>query len=541
MGGCGCGCGTASSCNCPPASARSERHPPAGLCIELRGVKQSRRDAQAAATWPGVRPASRTLGHGLAEAFNDTLAPVGNRWEESGPRTPSVVRTPNPRSRASGSKGLAWRANARELCSLRRIGPGIVSELRDSHAASNRQWATAINRRTPLDWELCPCEPLPLDVNLHQGVEKLRNVCIVSLGTNWQYGQMSARVPPCYAPDTPQMDMLEMFLPWWLARLDLTDAAVDGLVGEPSLPFGGLFWPQGYFRQAVKWALRTLSGFADSLDVFPSVFADRCDTSPSELKAAIRGHNMWTIDLDPAMAYVPLGCGQDSISLRVTDGLGADAGLERGQVIASRDWGGVGLAWNGTRRVHLCSGWQAEAALADYYLWQAHRLHSWANEGDGDIWDLWMGMMCARAALSEIVELAAIILHEWSHSTAKTWGHCHSLIGRGYNCCMFGLEFVFRHFVWAKLGLAPGHLAQYETADQRRQFYSRDTPSDRDWQKTLKPASNTSCAGMTLKGEHCSRFDPDHTVKLSSGWPMDCAESSTVSVATTLGGTSSSC
>jgi hypothetical protein len=135
-----------------------------------------------------------------------------------------------------------------------------------------------------------------------------------------------------------------------------------------------------------------------------------------------------------------------------------------------------------------------------------------------------MAWLCAKAGLSEIVDIAANLLHEFSHGTGwpETWWECALLWGQ-FECCHFNLEWMFRHRMYAVHALPLSLLADNATSDRMSNRFNFD--SGVDWSFTFSKTGGgiDYCDGATMTGVHSDLWTPDHTVKFSWSYPTECA------------------
>ena len=61
------------------------------------------------------------------------------------------------------------------------------------------------------------------------------------------------------------------------------------------------------------------------------------------------------------------------------------------------------------------SAWIRAVALADYHLWWAHRLHSYANEVSNNRWDLHLAGLAAGKGIRHIAAMSDVVAHVDSH------------------------------------------------------------------------------------------------------------------------------
>lgn len=69
------------------------------------------------------------------------------------------------------------------------------------------------------------------------------------------------------------------------------------------------------------------------------------------------------------------------------------------------------LSWTQDGVGHVLEGGRWRAALADYYFWWAHRLHSYHHELSKNRWDLFLAGAAARVGIREIARLGRTVSH----------------------------------------------------------------------------------------------------------------------------------
>lgn len=333
----------------------------------------------------------------------------------------------------------------------------------------------------------------------------------ISLGPDPSGLPMRAFLTAEYEPTRSKQEMIEALLPDWVAWCAPSWASdfsmAEGCIKWVSEDHPGLFWDegQGYYHHALMFAVLTLYGYRSEATDFTRM-ADTCRISESEIARWVEDERRWI----------------KSKSAACDDGAWGTIQLtEDGQAIAERHTPGF-LAWAFGGKVRLCARiYKVEAALADYYFYWAHRLYSAWMDGCGTDDYLELAYWCARAAMSEIIELASVILHELAHLTGSLF-HCNpsvaetipdfpvpvsastttaviaaivgwilGLISGGVvaaaaeitaleimaallldsmdppqDCCQYGLDRTFRVRLWAKLGCPKGHLYSGDWLDR---------------------------------------------------------------------------
>lgn len=327
----------------------------------------------------------------------------------------------------------------------------------------------------------------------------LANQCALSLGDNWFGVELRAEVPAGYVGTRPKSEMKQAFIPEWMAMCapagESDWAMANRCIDFTSRDQPGLFWSDGhgYYHRALMHAVLTMYGYREVATSWTRM-ANTCEMDADWIRRHVENRSGW-------IGTKSFACNSWAPQLTV------DA---RGQVILSRpypvDGTTTAISWP---RVNLCARfYKGEAALADYYFWWTHRLYSYYMDGEGTQIHWLVGLLCARCALAEIVEIGAVILHESAHRSGSFY-HCRpsaggSLLGHfvgafllalnphlGHyyyeshlgdmtdgkqDCCQWGLEMGFRVRLTAALGLPPSHdsageyLAGYH---QRTRFNSR--------------------------------------------------------------------
>lgn len=86
----------------------------------------------------------------------------------------------------------------------------------------------------------------------------------------------------------------------------------------------------------------------------------------------------------------------------------------RGEVRLKGAAPAVSWTWRGQH--HVLEQTRGVAAMADYYLWWAHRLHSYHHTDSKSPWDLMLATMAARRGLGWIGRLSAEVRHLDRHA-----------------------------------------------------------------------------------------------------------------------------
>lgn len=361
-------------------------------------------------------------------------------------------------------------------------------------------------------------------------------------------GNLRACVPASFVPTVSKGAMKEAFIPDWLAMCapgGTSDwAMANRSIHWSSDPVHGLFWDDGYgfYHRALLHAVLTLYGYRGTAASF-SRMSETCKLDAEFIRRKVDRGDKWIKSGSDWCPDIP----EASLSIS-----------EFGQVTATRTKGGF-VAW-AYGKVRLCDRfYEVEAALADYYFYWAHRLYAWVVEGHGTSRDLVVGYFCARAALSELVELSGIILHEAAHLSGSYF-HCDpkiaeaiegfpsailsaetagdlaeaifgaivallfyltGVVGLGaaaaygliaglladaadvgdtesgpQDCCQFGLGRSFRWKVWARLGAPPAQMRFEAEADRGGDRFIDAVGAPR----ALRTTGKALCRPMTFDG-----------------------------------------
>lgn len=270
----------------------------------------------------------------------------------------------------------------------------------------------------------------------------------------------------------------------------------------------GLYWPDGwgYCHRALLHALALLHTYAPFVDRASG--AELCGVDPDDLR----------LNLEDGL--VPVQSTWSGISCDN----GEQAGITvqgNGRVRPFVGSGGPSAYYFGA--IVLCNKSMVNAALADYYFWWARRLYSYGID-TGLKWFGFLGMCAARAGMSEIVEFAATILHEYGHMQGR-WHHCGGVDMR-YRCCSYTMAEVFRHRVYAELALPMGQVIAENVLDAYSPTFLRGPPSLRGrfdfgsggaWRAiyTVNGGDPEGC-GINWRFAHCDLWTEGHGLEWMS-------------------------
>jgi uncharacterized membrane protein YgcG len=364
----------------------------------------------------------------------------------------------------------------------------------------------------------------------------LQDACKIWLGVapelallGWN-GSIEAEVPSGYKAETSETEMLAALVPEWYAAVhsaqdawDSVEAIIEHFTNETDVRETGLFFtePPGYFYYILRYAIVTLYAYSARADN-PSEFATTCNTSSSILRD----------DIERAKMALAVYSSYEYQYTAMSGGAWLHA-MSDGKFRVTRYSEGP-QAWTYFGVVHMSPCNQAEAAIADYYLWWANRLYSYALHESGSALDMFTAMMCARCAVSEIVEMAAVILHEYSHVTGSSY-HCKELWSE-QDCCQYMLEYHFRHQVWAELGMPQSHLVDFATTDSDRDDDRFETITDWTYKLHGAPDCDGDDTEMFVKGCHDHMLAIDHAVRVSFAVAAKCSSGATSSGTNDFGG-----
>ena len=248
------------------------------------------------------------------------------------------------------------------------------------------------------------CDQERLAVNI-EDVASLRDRCLLNLGAHyWVAGaDLVVNLRSGHEPTTSKNEMFSDFVPEYMDRKDVSwGILADNLVANDQDETPGCFWNEvsGFMVRAVLHALAMI-GCGPKMSGLGSINEDLYD----DLRATIRAGNL-------ALALDNGGFDYESAILVDSDGSVAIASTGNPSRVAIAFW-----------TASLSKFLRRDAALADYYLWWAWRLHSLAKSSGGENYRV-AGMTCARLAFACIGRIASTIVHEWVHTQGYWPGHC---------------------------------------------------------------------------------------------------------------------
>lgn len=275
------------------------------------------------------------------------------------------------------------------------------------------------------------------------------------------------------------------------------------LVDNLTHTYHGLAWPdngnpgEGFFVKVCELAAATLYHHADMAAL--SGGAVRCGITRTFICDLIDGNRpeaVWVFDGGPGAG----GCSDTAWDWRLHL-FPLPAGPDGFQFDTDRDPAftgthGANMAAGGNV-IRICGAMSKRAARVDYMVWWACQLYHHARR-TGSIWYMFMAILCTRNAVSDIVRIASVLLHEIGHVASAGLGvgggpHC------GNACCQDRAEFFFQHATWAAYGLP-------EDSGVADRF------STENW--TSNGSGSTGCGGnvFSISAEHCALLRARHAV-----------------------------
>lgn len=260
-------------------------------------------------------------------------------------------------------------------------------------------------------------------------IRQLKTICRINLGPSALWGRdLSLSIPSSYEATRSRGEMKAAYLPEWL-DLCAPAGASDWAQANRGLKYSsekhpGLFWTSelGYYHGFLLHAMRTVYGCRGVLgqSTFTSalgLYLDQCRIGPSDIRSLENEGKTWLVSRS-------LFCDSEHTWIQVDS---------QGYVQIQGGTGGLAThtAFASMGRVWLCARQNKyRAALADYYLWWAWRAYSRAmdmkdrGERPAEWRFVWyVGLMCAKCAMAEIVATASLLVHELGHVFGNSY-HC---------------------------------------------------------------------------------------------------------------------
>ena len=282
---------------------------------------------------------------------------------------------------------------------------------------------------------------------------------------------------------------------------------------------------EGPFYRGVLYALSLLYTYAELGD---RPFGKNVKYSPQQFRRDVdeglfRVHIGWSI-----------GCNEATVPGIVIGGdiKGGNCDYERAgsvRVGSTRYKGPTAYAFFD---IFLCDTYAVHASLADYYFWWSRRLLTRASSGKGDsTWYTVLAWCAAKAALTEVVEIAGVILHEYGHIKVGGGDHCLAAFDEKLACGMYLDQAAFKHAVRAKLALprpqmdSEAAIDPYSTheldfsaawyAGRALQRFDYQMNDGWDFTEQADVSPDTECSPRVTTGAHCRFWDVDHEVRFS--------------------------
>ncbi len=279
-------------------------------------------------------------------------------------------------------------------------------------------------------------------------------------------------------------------------ELSTADAYPKGHLWERSLQeYNGLAWKdtgaagEGFFTKVCELAVATLYHHSDIAIL--SGGAVQCDINEAFIRDLIDGNLSKRIKVTDGSDG---GCSSTAWDWRLHL-LPLPAPARSEQVVVDRD-----PSWSGSRGanmssgggvIKICGSMVKRCAKVDYHTWWACQLY-WRAKDTGSIWYMFMAIMCMRAATSDIVRIAAVILHEMGHSSGAG-RHCDN------GCCHDRAELFFQHALWAKYGLP-------------KSSGGADRFSSEEWSGSASGSTSCGSAVFEVNTTHCALLKLEHAV-----------------------------
>lgn len=259
--------------------------------------------------------------------------------------------------------------------------------------------------------------------------------------------------------------------------------------------YDGLAWPddgspgEGFFTRVCELAVATLWHHADIAVL--SGGAVQCDLTSSFIRDVIDGNTAKEVRVTDGSEG---GCSDAAWDWQLhLMPLPPAAGDH--QFFTDRESGWVGArgynATAGGNKITMCGSLAGRAARVDYLIWWASQLYQHAKSCTS-IWYMFMAILCARNAVSDIVRIASLLLHELGHA-AIAGGHCIN------GCCSDRAMHFFNHVLLSMYGLP------FHTSDANR--FNTEI-----WSKTGHGSIGCGASVFTVETEHCALLRPRHAV-----------------------------
>lgn len=327
--------------------------------------------------------------------------------------------------------------------------------------------------------------------------------------TMWKR-RVQAHLDPSYEASTSKDDMLSEYLPLFWNKRSVSWETAHKNVSKwwDQDKVMGLFWDDGwgYMHRAMLYAVQMLHMYADeAIDPSPEKYASY---SAAKLRSVIESGDLPLAVTNDQIITTPHGTQYIKIGA-----------LGTVQTYISTDVKYVAVTFFDTdafqTAIQIPTVMRLKAATADYLFWWAHRLHSHYSEtGKLDHW--WVGLLCARAALAELSQIAGIIVQEYVHVTSDNSFHCVDLAGAAHGCAEYAIQYTFQYGVMALLALPEPRNPSGSTTGH---FYPRDDDPDRFNYSSADSFSATRDGVNQVDGDEVVQFAV--VLSLLALWPLD--------------------
>jgi len=342
-------------------------------------------------------------------------------------------------------------------------------------------------------------------------------------------GWLHTRIDPGFElPPSSLEAMMSDFMPEFAAAI--APSAPWGTLGAV-VPGGiaGHMFPSGVLKGILPMALQMVLSLGD--DAMPSSqFKEACNYGAGHTLARVMTRQLFFLGAPGSFSSFVMGVDEDGIT-------SLSWGSNQPWWMVTLDPRHVGITT--APAAILCSDiLLVYGALADWYFWWACRLHAWVASGRGNKWDEFIGMLCARAAVTEIAEIAGMMVHETGHLSPASMWHCQGPFGK-YDCCQYAGQFFFASRVRARFGLPASHFPQGGLTDASSGRFNVDRDitvgtgknaevpvgASGEWQEdfTINDGYTNGCGDgfHSLRAVHCGLLNKNHKVDVSWDFSAD--------------------
>ena len=381
------------------------------------------------------------------------------------------------------------------------------------------------------------------------------------LGTHPLLGDLVADIPQgdltkiLASEQISQDELFETLLPEWSNQLAITEdecASSTPDVDVATFDSEGLFWPQlgswGPFEHTTRLALQTIYAYAWALGEAPADFQNQCGSSLE-----------WVRDKVLSIKF-KLESASPNCALDWLHDFGHEVVDERGAVEVHRmaSWL-LGVppentynAYNAiTSGIRICNRARPPSIAADHYFHAARVLLKWGRDFGHSEWHVFMAVLCARAGLAEIVDLAGLLMHEIHHQDNLC--HCGPIRGNGNLCCHEALRRHFVTYLTAELGLpevsmttdttgwqeegpgnSPGGIVVSDFRWAKDDWHYNSWSGSSDDYFWCAGTEDENCTDASFRADHCGLLRQRHHVGTTWTIPDKCARDMNTNYADTL-------